>query len=375
MTRLTTCLIALTVATPVGAQNWGLYYPEPPASAVTVSRDVRYGSADTATLRMDVYRPANADAARPALVFFTAGSWRANPGYVSWARLAASKGLVSVLADLRSPAAANDYRTLLTHLIERGTSYGLDTAAIAVFGASSNAFNVFPIAQDPSETRIKAAVMYYAGSDVTRLRRDLPVLLIRAGLDRPFVNASIDSLLGRALAQNAPITVINHAGGHHGFDSTDDDVVTRELIDQTVDFVKRVTAPAYRTAVASAVGYATAAAHVTAGDFAAAATTYAELVARKPNDPRLRLAYGEALLGDRQFAMACDEFAKLKGKGLGPRDLGLPAARACLQKGDPDAAIAWLTSIPKRFLPPRVKDEPVFAPLKDRGDFQALFQP
>ena len=39
------------------------------------------------------------------------------------------------------------------------------------------------------------------------------------------------------------------------------------------------------------------------------------------------------------------------------------------------AAIAWLASIPKRFLPLRVKDEETFASLRARADFQALFQP
>ena len=36
--------------------------------------------------------------------------------------------------------------------------------------------------------------------------------------------------------------------------------------------------------------------------------------------------------------------------------------RACMQKGDADAAIAWLKSIPTRFLPLQVQDEAVFAP-------------
>jgi predicted Zn-dependent protease len=114
---------------------------------------------------------------------------------------------------------------------------------------------------------------------------------------------------------------------------------------------------------------------VQAGNFAEAAKTYAALVTSRPDEPTLSLAYGEALLGDKQFAAACAEFEKLKGKGLGYRDLGLPAARACMQKGDTEAAIAWLRSIPQRFLPPSVAKEPVFASIQDRPDFQALFQP
>ena len=75
------------------------------------------------------------------------------------------------------------------------------------------------------------------------------------------------------------------------------------------------------------------------------------------------------------FAAACTELEKLKGKGLGPRDLGVPAARACMQKGDADAAIAWLKSIPQRYLPHALEKDPIFAPIQNRPDFKALFQP
>jgi hypothetical protein len=118
----------------------------------------------------------------------------------------------------------------------------------------------------------------------------------------------------------------------------------------------------------------TAAGQVVVGNFREGAAGYARLVAAQPGNARLRLSYGEALLGNQEFAEPCSEFEKLRGKGLGPRDLGLPAARACVQQGDPDAAMAWLRSIPKRFLPPSVRDESVFAPLAGRADFKALFQ-
>ena len=94
----------------------------------------------------------------------------------------------------------------------------------------------------------------------------------------------------------------------------------------------------------------------------------------RPDDARLRLSYGEALVGASQFAAACSVFDQLKNKGLGPRDLGLPAARACAQKGDGDAAIAWLRSIPSRCLPRDVQADPVFAPMRERADFKALFE-
>ena len=365
-------ILALTIAPSARAQDAGIFYPAPPPSAVTVARNVQYAVADSGALRMDVYRPnARSVGRNPVLVFFTTGSQRAN--YAGLGRIMASKGIVAVLGDLRSDSLAHDFRTMLSTVVAHAATYGIDTARVAVFGASNGGFNAFPVAQDSLESRIKASVMYYSGADVTRFRRDLPVLYIRAGLDRPFVNASVDSVVMRALAANAPITVVNYSGGHHAFEGTDDGVITRDLIDQTVDFVKRVTTPAYRAELVSSVGYATAAAEVAAGDFRAAAATYATLVARNPDDARLRLSYGQSLLADNQFATACSEFEKLKGKGLGPRDLGLSAARACLQKGDATLALAWLSSIPKQYLPARVKDEPVFAPIRERPEFKALF--
>jgi predicted Zn-dependent protease len=147
------------------------------------------------------------------------------------------------------------------------------------------------------------------------------------------------------------------------------------VIDSTLAFVKRATAPPFQASLRRGLPEATAAAHVSIGNFAAAASTYAELVKAKPDDARLRLSYGEALLGAAQYAAACSELEKLKGKGLGPRDLGVPAARACMQNGDGDAAIAWLKSIPQRFLPRDLEKDPIFAPLQARPDFKALFQP
>jgi hypothetical protein len=110
-----------------------------------------------------------------------------------------------------------------------------------------------------------------------------------------------------------------------------------------------------------------------AGNSAEAAAAYVEPVRTAPDDPRLRLSYGEALLGASRFAEACDELGKLKGKGLGPRDLGIPAARACMQKGDADAAIEWLRSIPKRFRLTQLRDDPIFAPIRTRPELLDLF--
>ncbi len=191
---------------------------------------------------MDVYRPPNAAGkSLPALIFsnLALGAQRSNAFYKAWAEIAASKGLVAILPDLREESFAQDFAALLTHLVANGSSLGIDRERIAVYAGSGNAYRTLPLVQDPKLTAIKAAVIYYGGAQVTTFRRDLPVLLVRAGLDRPPVNRTIAELATLAQTQNAPVTLLNYPGGHHAFEIVDDEDATREVIDATLEFVKR----------------------------------------------------------------------------------------------------------------------------------------
>jgi dienelactone hydrolase len=373
---LVAALVALARTCAI-AQEQHFAFP-PPSPGVIVAKDLEYGTSGTTSLRMDVYRPPNQPGTRPpVLIFFNraTGADRSGAFYAVWARTAASKGLVAILPDLRDGGEAQDFDILIRYVSEHAADLSVDRDRIAVYAGSGNVFSAFPAVEDPKQTSVKAAVLYYGTAPITEFRRDLPVLYVRAGLDRPSVNKEIAELASLAVSQNAPLTLLNHPTAHHGFELADDDDATREMIERTLDFVQRATAPAYQAALRRGLPEATAAAYVSTGNFRQAAPTYAELVAVRPEDARLRLAYGEALLGDGQYATACAEFEKLKGKGLGYRDLGIPAARACARKGDADAAVAWLASIPPRFRPAELSADPAFASLRSRPDFRALFPP
>jgi acetyl esterase/lipase len=373
-----TILGLVAIVSAATAQQPTFVYPSPLPGTITVVKDVPYATTpDGVTLQMDVYRPAKTPARAPVLIFFnqSVGAQRtAFTFYVRWGEMAASRGLVGLVPDLRRSNAAQDFQLLLSHLAERAADYGIDPDAIAVYAGSGNVVAALPTVEDPKQTAVKAAVMYYGAANVNTFRRDLPVLFVRAGLDRPPVNAEITIMVAAAVAQNAPVTMLNHPTGHHGFEEIDNDQATRDVIDQTIAFVKRATSASYQSALRAGLSEATAAAHVAQGRFREAVAAYAPLVKLRPEDNRLRLSYAEALLGAGEFSTACDEFETLTGKRLGPRDLGLPAARACVQGGDADRAIAWLQSIPQRFLPLDVQKEAVFAPLQGRADFQAIFK-
>jgi hypothetical protein len=258
-------------------------------------------------------------------------------------------------------------------LLARGPALGIDRDRIAIYAGSGNVWRGLSLFLDPRRTALKAAVLFYGSPEVSAFRPDLPLLFVRAGLDRPGVTRGMTDLATRALTENVPVTIVNYAGGHHAFEIVDDGETTRAVVDDTVAWVLRATAPAYQASLRRGMAEATAAGHVAAGRTAEAVAAYADLLKARPDDPRLKLSYGEALLGAKRFADACGTLATLKGKGLGARDLGLPAARACVQAGDADAAVAWIAAIPAEYRPAAIAKEPVFAPLNERADFRALF--
>jgi hypothetical protein len=372
MTRRLVIGAALVLHAFVGsAQDMRFHYPAPPAASIEVLRDQPYGS-----LRMDVYRPAGARTALPGLIFFNlaTGANRSNTFYKAWAEIAASKNVVAILPDLGFETFERDFDALLTHLAAHASSLGIDGHRLALYAGSGNVYRSLPLVQRPSMTALKAAVMFYGSAPVKTFRRDLPILLVRAGLDRPGVNREMASLAALALNENAPVTLLNYSGGYHAFEIFNDEEMTRKVVDQTIAFVIAATDPGYQASIQRGLAESTAAAHVAQNNFSEAARAYGDLVKTRPDDTRLRLAYGEALLGAGRFADACTTLAALKGKGLGPRDLGVPAARACMQSGDVDAAIAWIASIPQQYRPASLQNDPIFAPIKERPEFKALFK-
>jgi dienelactone hydrolase len=262
-------LVSLAPRVVVG-QPRPFHFAVPPLDAVRLTRGITYASVDSVTLAMDVYRPKDAQGLSPALVLYSLywpesgdrPSREANDHVVQWARIAAANGIVAVIPDLRAVpgtgtaqaptrARAEDFDRFVTHLGEHASEYGIDAKRIALFAASGSVAAVLPAIEDPARQEISAAVLYYggAGAQVARFRGDLPILHVRAGKDSPRMNAEIDRVTSLAVSQNVPITVINYANGHHGFEAVDDNAATRAIIRQTIEFVKEATSAEYQRAL------------------------------------------------------------------------------------------------------------------------------
>ncbi|MGC5323909.1 alpha/beta hydrolase [Brevibacillus sp. SYSU BS000544] len=65
-----------------------------------------------------------------------------------------------------------------------------------------------------------------------------PMLVVRADMDRPVFNESIDRFVQEAKLLGHAITFINHPNGQHAFDILDDDETSRQIIKDTLVFMK-----------------------------------------------------------------------------------------------------------------------------------------
>jgi len=246
-----------------GAQERPFHFAVPPLDAVHLTKAVTYTRIDTSALAMDVYRPKKTPRAAPALVLYglywpesnDRPTREVNDQAIKWARIAASRGIVAVIPDLRAEpgtgtsqrptrARAGELERLLVHLTQHAGEYGIDARRITLFAASGSVAAALPAITNPQRTGIHAAVLYYggAGAEVATFRPDLPILWVRAGRDSPGMNAAIDRLTSLAISQNVPLTLINYASGHHAFEAVDDNATTRQIIEHTIEFVKKVAA-------------------------------------------------------------------------------------------------------------------------------------
>jgi dienelactone hydrolase len=253
--------------------------------AVSVRRDIAYGPPDR-RLGMDVYYPsgepddgstfakAAADKRWPAVIIVagypgameprrTSLTYKEIGWTVSMCQLIALSGMVAIAYENRDPAA--DLQALFEHVHGSAESLKIDPARIGVLAVSGNVPTALTtIMQDATRTPACAVFGFGclldldgatdvadaarqfgfanpgAGRTFADLRRDVPLLITRAGRDQfPGMNASIDSFIRQGLKENLPITFVNHAEGPHAFDLFDDSRTSRDILRQTLRFLRQ----------------------------------------------------------------------------------------------------------------------------------------
>ena len=65
-----------------------------------------------------------------------------------------------------------------------------------------------------------------------------PMLMSRAGLDRPELNTSIDAFVTQGVASGVMLDFLNHPTGHHAFDVLDNVPRSQAIVRRTLAFMQ-----------------------------------------------------------------------------------------------------------------------------------------
>lgn len=245
---------------------------------VELRNDVVYKKVGQTRLLADFYlpRPRPRDAVFPAVILIHGGvgevpvkpkDWGA---YVSWGELIAASGMVGIPFNHRLgfpephfDEAFSDLADLIAFVRENAEYFHVDKDRICLAAYSAGG-PLLSAAMRERRPYIRCLVSYYNFLDlqkhprvfeyasmeklkeispITYVERDNPnippMLIARAGRDEiPDLNDSIDRFIQAAIAHNAAVTIANHPTAPHGFDTRTPDARTREILKQTLDFLK-----------------------------------------------------------------------------------------------------------------------------------------
>lgn len=251
-------------------------YEVPGMENVIIKRDIKYLSDQGTSLTVDMYYPPgfkfeshlpavlvifgySNDAAKKLVgVRLKDWSW-----YRSWGKLIAASGMTALIYETDSPE--KDLNTLLQFLQDRADEFHIDKNRMGIYSCSANVPTALVNCMDVTKKYFRCAAFYYGFLLMTdqknireieslsekmgfsapklnaelKLRDDLPLLIVRAGLDNvPYLNSTIDHFISKAVNQNLKINFINYSEGQHGFDAYDDNDLSREILKKTIDFWK-----------------------------------------------------------------------------------------------------------------------------------------
>lgn len=254
-----------------------IVYQIPGMEKVEPHSGVSYGAAAPEGLGMDVYVPPGLPEKTrvPGVVLIHGGPGPRGSGrpprtwgvFRSYGELLAASGLVAAIPTLRYHAwdaqeqPAADLEAAVRRLRERADDFQLDPDRLALWAFSGGGiFLTSYLRERPSWARCLAA--FYPILDLAPFRETYPaidaeraehyalasglagegpvppLLVGRAGLDNPRLNQGVDGFVQAALAANAPLELINHPTGRHGFDILDDDAHSRAIVARAIDFLK-----------------------------------------------------------------------------------------------------------------------------------------
>ena len=248
----------------------------PATDNVIVKKDITYQSVEGAALNMDIYYPPNFDykSKIPAIIIvlgytdiagqkLLGSKFKNYITFISWCKIIAASGMAAIIYETVDPQ--KDILLLSDYLRSNEIKLGIDISKIGAFTLSAHSPTTINEVLTGPANIFKCAVVYYGffltndfqylpqidtisqgmGFSTPRLpdpaswKKDVPIMIVRAGKDNvPYINQSLASFYEKALYQNLPIILVNYPNGTHGFDTSIDNDLTRQIIKNTLEFWK-----------------------------------------------------------------------------------------------------------------------------------------
>lgn len=229
----------------------GIVYVTPGMESVFATHtDVPYSTENDA-LRCDVYAPPGlAPDQRLPAVLFIHGSASAQRNlknhaqYVSWGKLIGASGLIAVTFNWDYPDPSG-IEQLLKFVREHADEFQIDRDRLCVFSVSAGVAVGFPVVLEGAPIYLRCVVGYYGDpspalemispQEVAQLP---PILLAKAGRDDQTLIEGTDRFVSNLTALGVQVTLLTHDNGSHAFDIRNNDDRSREIIKQTIEFMK-----------------------------------------------------------------------------------------------------------------------------------------
>jgi tetratricopeptide (TPR) repeat protein len=283
-----------------------------------VRRGIVYSPAAAAgqSLSFDLYTPPEFDSERrlPVVVFVNGVGYRDLKDwnqYTGWARAMACEDLAAVTYQATSNRAADELELLMSYLIEHQAELSIDASNVAWWACSDNVLQALPLAMNNERRYLRCAVFYYGMPEQWPvIRPDLPLFVVKAGVDNPELNARIDRFALSAAAANVDMTYVVHASATHAFDVAEDSVRTSEIIQATLRFVRVQLSPQLQSESEVAALERRARLAWFRSDWPEMARAYEALTRLKPEsgESYFRLGFARLFLG--QFKEAIPSFER-----------------------------------------------------------------
>ena len=266
--------------------------------------DVLYSPGDT--VKAYFYMPPNyIQQKNPVLIFTSTADISTWDHYIKWASFAARNGFAGILYQSGMNRVNRDLEKLLDFVSKHSNQYFFDEERVALYGASGPASHALPFANDHKE--IKAALIFYGIAEMNSFRVDMPVFIVRSGLDNITLNKRLDTMVFRALQANAPYTIHNFNSAVHGFEDGDDAVIS-EIMQTAIDFLKVSLGKPVQAEFSGKQNEIVAMREMYRGDWRAAVDAFQQALRSNPGDNETERQIGNAYIELGEYQQAIEAY-------------------------------------------------------------------